>query len=125
MRTLTSVDMPGPSATSVGGLSMTILTGTRCTILTQLPVAFSAGSNENAVPEPGWHAVFSGARIAMLKVLNAPQPAAVLRRRILDFLAREARPELADVAIVRGPADLDGRMPVFVSAFLEHVWRAT
>ena len=79
----------------------------------------------DAVPEPGWHAVFSGARIAMLKVLNAPQPAAVLRRRILDFLAREARPELADVAVVRGPADLDDRMPVFVSAFLQHVWRAT
>jgi hypothetical protein len=30
------------------------LTGTRCTTLTQLPVAFSAGSSENAVPDPGW-----------------------------------------------------------------------
>ena len=38
---------------SVGGLSMTILTGTRCTILTQLPVAFWTGSSENAVPDPG------------------------------------------------------------------------
>jgi 8-oxo-dGTP pyrophosphatase MutT (NUDIX family) len=77
----------------------------------------------DAAPEPGWHAVFSGARIAMLKVLNAPEPAAVLRERVLEFLGREAHPELADVAIVRGPADLDGRMPDFVSAFLQHVWR--
>jgi hypothetical protein len=52
-RTLVSTDMPGPIATSVGGLSMTILTGTRCTILTQLPVAFLTGGSENAVPDPG------------------------------------------------------------------------
>jgi hypothetical protein len=31
---LGTTDMPGPSATSAGGLSMTILTGTRCTTLT-------------------------------------------------------------------------------------------
>ena len=33
-RTVGTTDMPGPSATSVGGSSMTILTGTRWTILT-------------------------------------------------------------------------------------------
>jgi membrane fusion protein (multidrug efflux system) len=53
MRPGQPVTIPGPSATSVGGLSMTTSTGTRCTILTQFPVAFSTGSSENAVPEPG------------------------------------------------------------------------
>src|SRR5262249_46437096 len=53
IRTVGTTDMPGPSATSVGGLSMTILTGTRWTILTQLPVAFWTGSSEKAVPDPG------------------------------------------------------------------------
>ena len=33
---------------------MTIFTGTRCTILTKLPVAFSAGKAENFEPEPCW-----------------------------------------------------------------------
>ena len=40
-----TADMPGPSGTS-GGRSNTILTGTRWTILTQLPLAFSAGSTD-------------------------------------------------------------------------------
>ncbi len=53
IRTVGTTDMPGPSATSDGALSMTIFTGTRWTILTKLPVAFSAGSSEKAVPEPG------------------------------------------------------------------------
>lgn len=79
----------------------------------------------DATPEPGWHAVFSGRRIAMLKVFNAPEPAIVLRQRVLEFLGREAQPELADLAIVRGPTDLDGRVPDFVSAFLQHVWRVS
>ena len=49
-------------------------------------------------------------------------PAAVLRQRILGFLRAEAEPELADIRIVRGPADLDPMMPPFVRAFLAHVW---
>jgi 8-oxo-dGTP pyrophosphatase MutT (NUDIX family) len=80
-------------------------------------------STREVSPESGWHAVFAGARIAMLKVLNAPVPAAALRERILQFLASQARPELADIRIVNGPADLDPQMPTFVSAFLDHMWR--
>ena len=49
--TVGTTDMPGPSNTS-GGWSNTILTGTRWTILTKLPVAFSGGSRLNAVPLP-------------------------------------------------------------------------
>jgi hypothetical protein len=52
-RTVGTTDIPGPSATSFGKLCMMSLTGTHCTILTKLPVAFWAGSSENAVPDPG------------------------------------------------------------------------
>ena len=57
--------------------------------------------------EPGWHAVLAGPRIALMKILQARESAAELRKRILDHLAREREPELADIRIVRGPADLD------------------
>jgi len=43
----------------------------------------------------------------------------VLRARMLDHLARETQPELADIVIVRGPRDFDAAMPRFVTAFLE------
>jgi 8-oxo-dGTP pyrophosphatase MutT (NUDIX family) len=80
-------------------------------------------STTEVTPERGWHAVFAGARIAMLKVFDAPVPAAALRERILGFLASQTQPELADIRIVDGPGDLDPQMPTFVSAFLDHMWR--
>ena len=66
--------------------------------------------------------VLAGSRIAQVKTLQARATAAVLRARILAHLAREAQPELADVRIVRGPADFDPMMPPFVTAFLAHAW---
>ena len=71
--------------------------------------------------ESGWHCVIDGPRIALMKVLQAHDPAEVLRRRILDHLAREAMPELADVRIVRSRRDVDPMMPRFVTAFLDHI----
>jgi len=38
----------------LGGLLNTIFTGTRCTTLTKLPLAFSGGSRLKAVPLPAW-----------------------------------------------------------------------
>jgi 8-oxo-dGTP pyrophosphatase MutT (NUDIX family) len=72
---------------------------------------------------PGWTAVLAAPRIALIKVWQAPEPAAALRARILRHLAAEAVPELSGIHLVDGPADLDGRMPPFVAAFLHHVWR--
>ena len=68
--------------------------------------------------EPGWTTVVDGALIAQIKVLRSNQNAEALRARILDHLARERQPELADIRIVRGPADFDPAMPRFVTAFL-------
>ena len=61
----------------------------------------------------------------MMKPLHAPEAAERLRERILAHLAREPEPELADIRIVRGPADLDAMMPPFVIAFLNEMWSRT
>jgi 8-oxo-dGTP pyrophosphatase MutT (NUDIX family) len=67
----------------------------------------------------GWTVTFSGARTAMMKEARLPDRAEAARARILGFLAREPRPELADIRIVRGPADIDAEaMPPFMQAFL-------
>src|SRR5262245_3831148 len=76
----------------------------------------------DVVVAPGWHAVITGPRIALMKSLRASEPAAALRERILRHIASEDSPELSDIRIVRGPADLDPRMPKFIPAFLRHVW---
>ena len=75
--------------------------------------------------EPGWTTVLEGPRIAQMKRLRARETAVDLRARILANLAQEPQPELADIRIVRGPADLDPMMPPFVTAFLRHVWSIT
>jgi 8-oxo-dGTP pyrophosphatase MutT (NUDIX family) len=73
--------------------------------------------------ESGWHAVFAGSRIAMMKLLQADESADALRQRALLHLAGQAQPELADVRIVRDRADIDASIPAHVGAFLEYVWR--
>lgn len=68
--------------------------------------------------EPGWTTVVDGSLIGQIKVLRSSQSAADLRARILKHLAAEAQPELADIRIVRGPADFDREMPDFVTAVM-------
>jgi 8-oxo-dGTP pyrophosphatase MutT (NUDIX family) len=73
--------------------------------------------------DPGWHAVLAGPRHAMLKPVRSPLPAQKLRERILAHMAAEAHPELADVRIVRGVADLDAMMPEFIRDYLLEMWK--
>jgi len=70
--------------------------------------------------EPGWTSVVDGALIAQIKVLRSPERAEALRARMLEHLASEQQPELADIRVVRGPADFDPAMRRFVMAFLAH-----
>jgi hypothetical protein len=72
--------------------------------------------------EPGWYTVLGGTLVGLMKLMRARETAAELRERALDHLASEERPELSDIHIVRGPADLDPAMPPFVISFLRHVW---
>jgi 8-oxo-dGTP pyrophosphatase MutT (NUDIX family) len=73
-------------------------------------------------PDAGWVTVLAGPRVAHMKLLQARDSAVELRARILDHLARETEPELADVRIVRGPADFVSQMPAFMTAFLSYAW---
>jgi len=72
---------------------------------------------------PGWCLVRDRGFLALIKRLTARENAEVLRSRILSNLAKQPHPELADVRIVRGRADLDPRMPRFVVTYFEEVWR--
>jgi 8-oxo-dGTP pyrophosphatase MutT (NUDIX family) len=67
---------------------------------------------------PGWTLVRDRCFLALVRRLTAREDAQPLRARILRHLASEARPELSDIRIVRGAADLDPAMPRFVRAFL-------
>ena len=71
---------------------------------------------------PDWTAIVAGPRLALMKAIAAGHPAEELRQAVLRHLASEPRPELADVRIVRSPADFDPAMPEFVTAYLSHVW---
>jgi len=73
--------------------------------------------------DAGWHAVLAGPRLAMLKPMRSPLPAAELRAHVLAYTAAEPHPELADVRIVRGPADLDDMMPEFIKDYLLEMWK--
>ena len=79
-------------------------------------------TREDFEADSGWITVLAGPRIAQMKMLRARAPAEALRERILAHLRSEAQPELADIRIVRGPPDLDPKMPPFVAAFLSHIW---
>ena len=68
--------------------------------------------------EPGWTMIVDGPLIAQIKVLRSNETAATLRKRALAHLASERHPELSDIRIVHGPADVDPAMPRFVTAFL-------
>jgi 8-oxo-dGTP pyrophosphatase MutT (NUDIX family) len=73
--------------------------------------------------EPGWTVVHDRGFMALIKRLTARQNAQELRAQIMRHLASEAQPEFCDMRIVRGRADLDPRMPRFLAAFFEEVWR--
>ena len=73
--------------------------------------------------EPGWMSVRDRGFVALMKRVTARQNAAELRSRIMHYLASEAQPEFAEIRIVRGRTDLDARMPRFVIAYLEAMWR--
>jgi hypothetical protein len=78
--------------------------------------------DEDYVATSGWTVIFTGTRVALIKLLRAHEPADVLSARIRDYLAREHEPELAGIHIVRTRAELGPRMPSFVGAYLNHIW---
>jgi hypothetical protein len=60
--------------------------------------------------------------LGFMKRLTARQSADELRARIMRHIVSDKHPELADIRIVRGPADIDARMPPSVVAYLQREW---
>jgi hypothetical protein len=73
--------------------------------------------------EPGWVLARDRCSVALIRRLTSRENADDLRRRIMCHIRSEQQPELSDVYIVRGPAQLDARMTKFVTAFLQEQWR--
>ena len=72
---------------------------------------------------PGWTMVHDRGFLNLMKLVRAPQNAEELRGQIMRHLATQARPEFCDIHIVRGRADVDHRIPGFLVAYLEDIWR--
>jgi 8-oxo-dGTP pyrophosphatase MutT (NUDIX family) len=72
---------------------------------------------------PGWNFLRDRGFLALMKQVTARENADALRSRIMRNLENDSQPEFCDIRIVRGTDDLDPRMPRFVTAFLEAVWR--
>ena len=75
--------------------------------------AAMAGTTADTVPHLGPERWATANRHLVRKAL-----AEFLHERILAFLARENKPELADIRVVYGPGDFDQAMPRYVTAFL-------
>jgi 8-oxo-dGTP pyrophosphatase MutT (NUDIX family) len=69
--------------------------------------------------EPDWHCVYTGAALAMIRILHVDMTGDALRARIEANLALQQSPELAAIHLVRGTRDLTAAMPGFVTAFIE------
>ena len=77
---------------------------------------------DDYTPERGWYVILNGPRVALVRVLQARDDAATLRRRIEDSLARQAAPELAGIRLIGSAQDFEPMVAEFVRAFLSHVW---
>ncbi|MGV2981595.1 NUDIX hydrolase [Camelimonas sp. ID_303_24] len=67
----------------------------------------------------GWRVVLDGGRVALMREARSALPSEALAARIRGFIAADPEPELADVHLLRDPADIDAaRMPPFMIAWL-------
>ena len=71
-------------------------------------------------PSDGWSIVDAGPKLGCMKLVEACDSAEAIQARIHAFLAREEKPELARMHVVRTRADFDAaRMPDFMIAWLD------
>jgi 8-oxo-dGTP pyrophosphatase MutT (NUDIX family) len=105
---------PDPSDVVAGGV--VDLTGS---LIRELLEETGLPAHEGAA-EPGWTVLFDGQRIACIKQLRWPEPAAEIRARVQAFIASEAEPELCDVHMLRPGLQTDPRLPAFMVAYLAH-----
>ncbi len=72
---------------------------------------------------PDWIVVHMPPKIACMKIMRLAITAEAARTRVAAFLAKDPKPELARMHVVRGVGDLDPvKMPDFTRAFLTHMF---
>ncbi len=77
---------------------------------------------EAAEQTPGFLLSVSGVLISIGVEFRFPLPANALRSRIIEYLRGEAEPELSDIVIARGSADIDDvAMPAFTTQVLREI----
>src|SRR6267154_1033198 len=69
--------------------------------------------------EVDWHCVYTGAALAMIRILHVDMTGDALRARIEANLAGQPLPELSAIHLVRRLSDMRAAMPGFVTAFIE------
>lgn len=70
--------------------------------------------------EPDWTIVSAGPRIACIKIISSPEPAAAIQAEVDRYLASQDDPELAAAHMISRRSDLARpRLLEFVRAFLE------
>jgi 8-oxo-dGTP pyrophosphatase MutT (NUDIX family) len=74
----------------------------------------------DVVFEEGLVLVSNATRVCCMKPVRSPATAEVLVARIHAWLARDPKPELARMHVVRSLADLVPAMPDFIKAYLTH-----
>ncbi len=68
---------------------------------------------------PSWRVVFDGQRVACMNIIDWPEPARALLRRVESHIAAESAPELAGARMIFAREELsDPRIPAFMAAFL-------
>jgi hypothetical protein len=74
---------------------------------------------EETIMAPGWTLVFTPPRIACMKLMTVPAPAARVKARIEAYLAQDPHAEFSRMHVIRGPRDIDETwVPTFVAAYL-------
>ncbi|WP_240540085.1 NUDIX hydrolase [Salinarimonas soli] len=87
-------------------------------VLRELREETGLGEGDVTVGE-GWTIVRDGPTIAYMRPVALAESAEAARDRIRGLIAAQPDPELADIVIVREPADIDeARMPRFLLAYL-------
>lgn len=107
-----------PDPRNVGGGTLDLDDSLRCELLEETGIEIATLD-----VAPGWNFLRDRGFLALMKRVTAHENADALRSRIMRHLENDRQPEFCDIRIVRGPGDLDPRMPRFVTEFLEAVWR--
>ncbi|MGU3495819.1 NUDIX hydrolase [Xanthobacteraceae bacterium A53D] len=74
--------------------------------------------------DKGWTLVLDQRRVAVLRRLVTREAARPLAARVRAGLGAQAHPELSDMRVIAGPADITPDVMPFAATYMRHVWGA-